>query len=239
LTESGLNVLDVRTGGSVDFLDLPASASLGPVWCDLLFFSTERVGDPCGAYDLAGRRLLWKRDLMQEIHSAFGITEQYPGAGLVLGSGGRYVATRGLHTFGGSMEDGHLLWCSPEDSLHAWPNVDGGRIYMLSSQAKDPLVTHFVALEEATGATVYDISLADHSPPLPMKLGRALRGVLLDEHIAFSSDSGVLVVFRLSDGMPVWHYRHDESLWGGTTDGRRLYVSANDGNILVFEGQEA
>jgi outer membrane protein assembly factor BamB len=92
-----------------------------------------------------------------------------------------------------------------------------------------------VALDEATGETIYDVPMTNHSPPLVKKLGRAQEPLVLEGHLAYATEAGLLVTFRESDGQPVWHYRHRDSLYSGLVAASRAFVPSADGNILVFE----
>ncbi len=236
-----IEVVDLRTGQQVDEYGLDAAVYLQRAFGDTALLAAAgtaehpRNRDPIGLFDLRTREWRWRRNLLGEIKERYGVESQNPAIGFVLGTEGRFVATYGGHTFGGSLEDGRILWCSPEDSRYAWPEVHGGRVFMLSSERKDFFVTHFVALDEATGETIYDVPMTDHSPPLVKKLGRATQPLVLEGHLAYATESGFLVAFRESDGRPVWHYRHKHELFRGLVAGRRAFVPSADGNILVFE----
>lgn len=239
-----IEFVDIRTGQILERLEVGWEAGFRAAWEDTLLLSdafslTESSRGPFRLFDMQTRRVIWERDLLGEMRTQFGIGCQFNAVSFVLGTEGRYVATYGGHTFGGSLEDGRILWCSPEDSLYAWPEVHGGRVFMLSSERKDFFVTHFVALDEATGETIYDVSMADHSPPLPKKLGRAQEPLVLEGHLAYATESGCLVALRESDGQPVWHYRHKDELFSGLVAGNRAFVPSADGNILVFEEEGA
>jgi outer membrane protein assembly factor BamB len=238
---SRIEVLDIRTGRQVDEVDVGREASLRGVFGDLLILSRfmnrdgTGGGDPISCFDLGERRPVWERNLLADVKAEYGVETRIPAIGFVLGTEERFVATYGGHTFGVSLDDGRILWCSPEDSLYAWPEVHGGRVFMLSSERKDFFVTHFVALDEATGETIYDVPMTNHSPPLVKKLGRAQEPLVLEGHLAYATEAGLLVTFRESDGQPVWHYRHRDSLYSGLVAASRAFVPSADGNILVFE----
>lgn len=240
-----IQVIDLRTGQQVDEYGFDTGVYLKRVLGDVAVLAAAETsefsgnGDPIGVFDLRRREWRWRRHLLDEIKERYGVETRIPAIGFVLGTEGRFVATYGGHTFGGNLDDGRILWCSPEDSLYAWPEAHGGRVCMLSSERKDFFVTHFVALDEATGETIYDVSLADHSPPLVKKLGHATQPLVLEGHLAYASGAGLLVAFRESDGQPVWHYRHKDSLYRGLVAGRRAFVPSADGSILVFEEEGA
>ena len=215
----------------IDGLTGETTAQLGVSWpgdnafklCEdrILSYPSE---DVIGCLDLSTGQVVWQRGLLREMGEFARFDFKTNAIGLEAGSlPGSFVVTRGPVVFGLSLEDGSIRWGAPVAVAYYWPNVHGGRIYVL-------LMDHFVCLDEATGEIVYDVQHPQLAEAFLPKTGTIHAG-----KIAFAMESGHLAVFDLADGRLVWLYKHKVKLGRtGEADGR-LLATSDDGHLLVFD----
>ena len=88
----------------------------------------------------------------------------------------------------------------------------------------------FVVIDETTGETLcerqHDLS----------GLYRESPGAVGGDLVAYSSESGHVVVFDRNDGDLVLRQRHEHvAFWGTAVADGRVLVSGSDGNLWVYE----
>jgi len=134
------------------------------------------------------------------------------------------------------MADGRILWHAPLSLGSNPPVMANGRIYAWTWGKENTHEQHLVCLDEATGEVIYKNSLAKYGGDFALYQD-ALVGRPVGDHVAFGARSGLLALFRLSDGELVWSYKHKTQVYEPVIAGNRLLVTAADGNLLIFEGQ--
>ena len=69
------------------------------------------------------------------------------------------------------------------------------------------------------------------------RLQEAYGGALCKSHVVFTSKSGLMAAFRLTDGELVWSYEHRDQLFSPVFEDNRLYATCADGTLVVFEAE--
>lgn len=231
-----LEVRQVETGEVVRTTPLGAHEVNSETLCgnDLLILDTMRGGDPVRMINLAEGRLVWERNLTQEMRSIIGEDKPYGWAlGVVAGSRpGSFVVTCGRNIFGCSLEDGHILWRVDAYVPYAWPIVEGGLIPVLARQSA--FADRFMVIDEATGKVRSDrtyAELANVTHPRP--------GCIWGDKVVFVADSGHIATFSLADGALVSLLHYKTSFRRAVILDDRLLAAADDGNIWVFAQGDA
>lgn len=250
---------DAYTGKMLDSVACPVPSYPKLVLEDegVVMVGDQLETDPVRAFDLRARRVLWERNIRAEIRGQYG-DQCERGIGFLCGGPGRLIAGSGRHVFGLSALNGELRWGVRLGIADREPEVKDGRLYAWATSGESARhvavldsslgqVTHetvtpssaenrFVILDEATGEILMDRPLAPYGAPF--RHFQEPRGTLCKNHIAFTtSDTGLLAVFRLSDGELVWQYEHPEELFRAVFDDNRLYVRCADGTLVVFEAE--
>ena len=173
------------------------------------------------------RRLLWERNLRDEILAAYDVKMPDPLPSFVCGSPGRFVVACGRSTLGCSLESGRVLWHAPVWVTYYSPNVYEGRVYVAHMDRS-------IAIDEATGEVLYDVS---HPELRGAVLWRP--GTVYGETIAYANEQGLVAIFDRRDGSLVEIHKYKAPLWGTAEADGRLLVSTGDGKLLVFEEKPA
>ncbi len=92
-----------------------------------------------------------------------------------------------------------------------------------------------MALDETTGEVVFRTPLAKYGGDFAIHQN-AVVGRPSGGYLPFGTRSGLLALFRLSDGELVGSYKHKTQVYWPVLAGQRLFVTAADGTLLVFEG---
>jgi hypothetical protein len=92
-------------------------------------------------------------------------------------------------------------------------------------------------IDEDTGALLVDRPLAPYGSAF-QRYHEPHQGTFCGKHIVFTARrSGLLAVFRLSDGELVYQYEHPHEIFRAAHDGNRLYVRSSDGTLAVLEAE--
>lgn len=220
-----LRLVDVITGEVRDSIDVGWPENAIAV-CGDRVLSWNVPGAPVEAYDLTERRTVWRRDLVAEIAKRYLDSDERGQMGRTPSTlPGLFIASLGNVAegclYGCSLEDGRIVWRAPVPASYGMTLYEG-RIYQL-------LLDRFVAVDEATGEVVVDVTYPELEGCRYPQFG-AIDGAL----IAFSTQSGHLAVFGRHDGRLLASYRHRTSLCGATAVDGRLLVTTGDGYLLVF-----
>ena len=222
----------------------------------ILFRPSPLDAEPVLAFEFSQRRVLWERKLVAEIRERYRI-ECPEGLVFQASSHSRCIAASGRHVFGVIMENGELCWAQSLGSRA--PHIRDGRLYGWSTSSvaatkrrtlntvsgaisretvgPDTHENRFVVLAEETGEILVDRPLESYGATFDRFLEPS-QGTLCRDHVAFTvADTGLLVVFRLSDGEMIWHYEHGDELFSPVFDDNRLYVCCADGTLVVFEAE--
>jgi outer membrane protein assembly factor BamB len=252
--EPRLEVVDCTTGVVLDAMDCPEGAP-DPVNDDVLLVTDLLNTDPVRAFHLVERKVLWEKNLVTEMRDRYGVDEHGSSIAVEAGGGDRCVLERGGHLFGLSLLDGEFLWKTPVHVPYFGLQVKDGRIYVWTT-ASAPTHTkvtfdlgsgqvsrqhvapasgenRFVIVDEATGEILADRSLVQYGEPF-RDHQEPQRGTLCQNHVVFTTRSGLMAVFRLSDGELVWHHQHRDQLFYPVFENNRLYVACADGSLVVF-----
>lgn len=238
LGKNPIRVLDLNTGKIVEQLEVPggplsSAVSIGTVLLAEGQFARDMTGgDPIRAFDLIERRLLWSKGLISEAETLLGREGRIPLFTLVAGGKGRFLVTRNRTILSYALSDATLLWHQPFAVPYYYPDVRDDRIYAWVYGAD--FASHLVALHEPTGRVLYDLPLARHGGPFAA-IQQPHQAGLGEKHIAFTTRSGLIAVFRLVDGELVWSYEHEDEIYQPVVSGNRIYITANSGDLLVFE----
>jgi len=223
--EGGIALADPATGQIVGRSALvPRPNEVLSTICEDVALVQDEHGDPFRAYDLRREKLLWECNLLADMKAKYNARDDVPFP-LIKSSGpGLFVCRRGKGLYGFTLDDGQLRWGL--DVVARTINTYESRIYVWGATS-DVRADRFLCLDAATGALIYEV---------PVKARGPRPGAMSERHIAYAERSGSLVLFRLSDGALVWSYQHKQWLGGPVIAANRLFVGAEDGNLLVFEG---
>ena len=252
--DAALQVVDVMTGRTVD--EFPCPTGTPQFERDGILLLVEQ-GPTSRTYaiDLTARTVLWEVGLRANILERFG--DPCPGGlALISSRSGSVVVKTGAHLVGMSLVDGSMQWGLPLSVPHISPMARDGRLYVWSAPdvqtstrvtidvasgetlrervGPDVSDNHMVMVDEATGTIVVDRALSEYGPAFrqPQKV---YGGALCRNHVLFTSSSGLMALFRLSDGELVWQHDLQEHLFSPVFDDNRLYLSTAGGDIVVFE----
>jgi outer membrane protein assembly factor BamB len=93
-----------------------------------------------------------------------------------------------------------------------------------------------VIVDEETGMILVDRPMAPYGPEFEAHQ-EPKRGTLCKNHIVFTTKTGLIAVFRLSDGALVWKTTYEDELMYPVFDENRLYVACANGSLVVFEAE--
>lgn len=254
-----LQVIDIVTGEMIEQPICPPGVP--NLMHDGVLLLTHRVEiDPVHAFHLAERRSLWEANLTVRIRERYE-DECHRGLSFVASHTGQFVASSGQHLIGVSLVDGSLRWCRPLVVPYSWVQAKGGRIYAWTTAASPTNATstkvtfdlssgeisrertipaagenRFVIVDEASGEILVDRALASYGGVF-RRFQEPQPGTVCKSHIVFTTRSGLLAVFRLSDGELVWQHQHRDQLFPPVFEDNRLYAACADGHIVVFEAE--
>jgi outer membrane protein assembly factor BamB len=226
-------ILDPATGTVLDRMELPGKSWIHGFAGDTLLYGIGEGLAVTAAYGLTERKLLWKRPLLEESVKDY----KAPGESMTLAGGTKafVFAKANVGVFGCSMEDGHILWHQRAFVSSDVPIAINGRVYLLTEDftpARQEF-PKFICFDELTGERIYE---TEHKE---FRAYRPSRPSVCDDHIYFGSNGGFVFAFRLSDGELVWRHRTTGQTWQPTVFENRLYVTSDDGHLLVFEGKKS
>jgi len=244
----GILQANVSTGAVVGRFDVPGPPFHFQGVCDGVFLlgtNLKGPSDPIRAFDMERHEIVWERKLREEILTAAHGIEDKRTAYFTshCGSEGRVVFYCGKSLFGFALRENRMLWQRNFNVACSRPVMHKGRVYFWAFALDDnpPDETRLVCLDEATGETVYDRHLAAYGGDFVFRQW-AGPGHIEGECIAFAtvrSSTGLLTLFRISDGELVWSFTYKAATSEPVLSGQRLLVTAHDGNMLVFEGDAA
>jgi outer membrane protein assembly factor BamB len=255
--EPRLEIVDVATGQVIESMDCPEGAP-ALVMGEVLLVKHPLDTDPVRVFHLRERRVLWQRNLIHEMRERHGVDEYGNAVAFAEGGPGRYVAQRGGHLFSVSEADGELTWKAGVHVPYFGVQVRDGRIYAWTTApvAAGTKMTfdlasgqvggkrsvpasgenRFLIVDETTGEIIVDRPLAPYGGPF-QRFQEPQRGTVCKNHIVFTTKSGLMAVFRLSDGELVWQHEHRDQLFYPVFEDKRLYVACADGTLVVFEAE--
>jgi outer membrane protein assembly factor BamB len=221
-SDEGLELRDPRTGGVV-----VTHVIAGGYWGRLLTNGDLAIleSEHCTkALNLATGHLEWVRPLEDEMQRRLPARTDSGAIRLAVGSRPHnLIAFYSGATFAVSAADGSILWHAPVWGPDTWPSVHRGRIYAL-------FWDRFFALDEETGAVVYDV----HHPTLKNAF-RQKTGTVFRDRIAVALEIGWLAIFNLTNGSLVTLFDAKAPLWRTAEADGRLLVATGDGALLVFD----
>ncbi len=232
MSDEGLVLASAATGQTVEVRAplpvAPSDAGFPRIDGELMLYQAKGNTEVV-AYDLSRQELLWKRPLRREIAQRFGcdvlmVTLRPMEAQHVFLA---HVQSRVV--VGCSLADGSILWdmAVPFDSPVV-PYHD--RVYVMLAQEGRESSPRLVCLDAATGARVYDVLQRELNV-----MDSAGYGSVSEEYIGFGTQGGLVGLFRLADGDLAWSYRYKAPLYMPAMADDRLFVCADDGNLLIFE----
>lgn len=232
-SRDGVAFVEPSTGKVLDRVEVPEPASFHNLNGDILLITTGEEVRIAAAYDLAERKVLWQRRLLEETVNRY----QAPGNSMTLFGGSQaFIATKGdVGIFGCSMADGSVLWHQRAFVSYDVPVAVNGRVYALTTGLVPNLTDYarFMCFDELTGEKIYE---TNHKELLAY---RPSRPTVQDGYIFFGNDGGFVFALRLSDGELVWSHRTSGQTWQPTVFEDRVYVTSDDGHLLVFEGKKS
>ncbi len=220
---AGLELRDPRTGDLARTITVAGGSDHPGTTCgDLWILPT---GTPyVKGISLVSGELVWQRELVSEMAPHVSEAERQNAVTITPGSlEGVFVVRHGDATFGCSLKDGSIVWHAPVAVPYYWPNVAAGRVYVL-------LFDRFIAVDEATGRILYDVTHSELDSAY-----RAKAGTIYRDRLAIPNESGHLAVFNLADGALVSLHEDKLPLWRTAEADGRLFVTTGDGKLLVFD----
>jgi outer membrane protein assembly factor BamB len=235
---------DATTGEIVAHYAVPGPAFQFLGCCHGIFLlgtGRTRESDPVRAFDVTSGQILWERNLRQEfLAAAEGIEERRTAFySAHCGSEGRRVVHCAQSLFGFAVRENRILWQRNFDLASVVPKMHEGRVYFWAYSGRERAEGNnvLVCLDEATGETIYELPLATYGGDFAWM--QFPRGSVHVDHMAFGTRSGLLAVFRLSDGALVWSCKYKTEVYQPVLWDHGLLVTAEDGNLLVFEAKPA
>jgi len=256
--DAGIQILDIRTAAVLGRFDCPDGfpALLEP---DALLLQDPLRIDPLRLVDLGARRITWQKDIVSEMKIRYGIDEAQRIFYCIRDTQDRVVLVRSGHFFGMSLATGELLWALPMRLPYNVPQVRDGRAYVWtangtpaertteidlqsgrvgrSSRGGSAADHRFVIVDTAKGTILLDRPLAGYGSMFRMP-HEPRRGTLCRNHIVFTTDAGLIAVFRLSDGELIWSDSHPDALRYPVFAENRLYVPSDNGTVVMFEPED-
>lgn len=234
----GVFIADATTGTLTDHHEVSGPLIGGArLWGETLLLNAKDGGDPTRVYDVSARRIVWERNLTNELRAL--AVGRRPSDELFFpfcGSERLMVARFAASLFGVALDDGRILWHRHLSTGSNPPVIVNGRIFAWTWGRESSHEQHLVCLDEATGEVIYKTPLAKYGGDFAFYQD-VLVGRPVGDYLAFGARSGLLAVFRLSDGELVWSYKYKAQVYWPVIEGHRLLVTSADGNLLVFGGQ--
>jgi len=225
LTLRPLAVLDIREGSIGRALNVSAELLGDPFIVGDMLVATSLKGDPVTAFHLGEERVVWTRELFAEVSARTGRPEP---AFIVWSGDETFLVGRTDTLVGCSLLDGTILWDAPVGVPYYAPNATRGRAYVLAAGQISP--ARFVCVDTRSGRNVYDIP-----QPSLRTADRPFRGTLAGEEIVFCTTRGLVIAFRLEDGITSWWHRSHERVAPAIAADGRILVPTGNGELLVFE----
>jgi outer membrane protein assembly factor BamB len=252
-----LRTIDVLTGAVLDEFECPPGRPNLMHDDVLLLTDPDGATDPVQAVDLTRQRIVWRRHLASEIKDRYG--DDCPrGLSFAASCPGQLVAKSGRHLVALSLADGTLRWGLAISVPYLAPLVRDGRMYIWSApstwtstrvtfdldsgqitrERSEPSASEnrFVIVDEAGGQIVVDRPLVSYGAPF-RRVQEVYGGGICRNHVLFTSSSGLMALFRLSDGELVWQHEHRDQLFSPVFEDNRVYVACADGTLVVFEAE--
>jgi outer membrane protein assembly factor BamB len=229
--DSKLHVVDVITGRTIDEFESPGGNALFERDGTLLLGEREDSPGVVSAVDLAGRRVIWEQDLRAKIQEQFG--DACPrGLAFVASRTGSVVVKTGEHLVGVSLANGSVEWGLRLAVPYLAPKAADSRMYIWS--APTPTDNRLTIVNEATGAIDVDRPLSEYGPAF-QRVQQVYGGTICRNHVIFTSNSGLMALFRLTDGELVWQHEYQTHLFSPIFRDNRLYMATAAGDIVIFE----
>jgi outer membrane protein assembly factor BamB len=205
-----------------------------------------------------GRRsVVWRESLVSKIRERY--DDPCPrGLSFVATRPGYVIAKSGAHLVDVSLADGSLGWGLPISVPHIAPLVHDDRMYIWSAPADwtrtrvtldtttgDVIREHIrpqaaenrlVIVNGSTGEVVVNQLLSVHGPTFA-QFQEPYGGAICRKHVLFTTNSGLMALFRLSDGELVWQHEYGGYLFSPVVDENRVYVASTSGNLILFEAE--
>lgn len=225
MTDTACEALDVASGAVLSMRPLPGPiAGFGR---NVLIFR-DAVTGAYGALDLDSWAVLWRRDLVHEMQTLYGVSVV---DGLSFTEASRpdlFILTNGPgpqgFVAGCCVHDGRIRWKSDVTVPYYAPLAARGKIPILGDNRR------FIILDEETGRILHE-----SSPDIGMVFHQQ-KGSLFADRVVFTSESGHVLMFDLESGILLWHDQFASSFQGSVVVDDRLLVPASDGKLWVFEG---
>jgi outer membrane protein assembly factor BamB len=189
------------------------------------------------AFDLVEKRSLWQCNLIQDIRDRYQLDEPRQVLPLMGGASGRLITGRARHLFGVSLSTGDLLWKAPAHVPYYWPQIKDERIYVWTTAPpgeKDPVVDRFLILDERSGEILLEKPLSSYGKKFEERQDPK-QGTLGKHHIIFTTRTGLMAAFRLSDGELAWTHQHHDEFFRLVVEENRVYATCADGTVVGFE----
>lgn len=232
LSDGQLQVVDVLTGRVVAQFPCPDGTTQFVHDGTLLLVDFRVSTGQLHAIDLAEQRVRWHEDVRTMIGQQFGDPCRR-GVAFIASRPGSVVVKTGAHLVGLSLADGSLQWGLRLAVPYIAPLARDGRMYVWSAPSEKAAENRLVIVEESCGAIVVDRPLSEYGPAF-QRAQEVYGGTLCRNHVVFSSSSGLVAVFRLTDGELAWQHEYGDGLAPVFADGR-LYAATVGGDILIFE----
>jgi outer membrane protein assembly factor BamB len=93
-----------------------------------------------------------------------------------------------------------------------------------------------VIVDGTTGAVVVNQLLSAHGPAFA-QFQEPYGGTICRKHVLFTTNSGLMALFRLSDGELAWQHEYGDRLYSPVADDNRVYVTSASGDLVMFEAE--
>jgi len=221
VTGSHLELIEAATGKTVERVPLPAEGRPSIHGDHVVVTNRDH---PWACMDRVTRRVLWRRDLMQEMDA---YADALPRSDLYFirpsSLPDRFLVTRNGATFAFSLDGGRLLWHAPVRAEHT-VTVAGGSAWVLLS-------ARLVGMDEASGQVLIDRQQEEFRMMGPYG---AATGAGWGDFVVFAMQSGHVAAFERATGDLVFVRRFRTSLWDPIVVDGRVIVPTSDGQLLVF-----
>ncbi len=175
--------------------------------------------------------------------------------GLAPASEERFLAARAGHIFGVSVLDGRVVWCAEVPLPYRAACAQHGKVFAWSTAPVSKTTTfdlstggveqktegatgnRWVILDEATGAVLLNRDLGEYGPEFAAHQ-RPWFPTLGVNHIVFTTDTGLVAIFRLSDGELVWRHQLPTEAFEAAVADNELFITCSDGTLYAFECQD-
>lgn len=237
--DPGIFKADVMTGAVVDHYDVPGPPIDPIAICHGIYFLGARKDrwGPVRAFDLRSRMILWESTLRRTfVERAEGVEHlSATSVGMHAGSADELaVVLCGRSLFGFRIRENRIMWQRNFD-MASVPQMRGGTVCFWAYATRESANgnNRLVSLDQSTGETIYDVSLTRYGAELAW-MQFPIAGTDTD-HIAFGCRSGLLAVFRRSDGELHWSHKHSAPVYRPVLWEHGLLVTCDHGDLLIFE----